>query len=107
MTPTQRSLKLLRERGYYAEIVEHWNQWARRRVDLLGFGDILCLRGDEALMVQTTSGSNASARIAKINGLQTAALWKESPNRKIVVHAWAKRGERGKRKTWSVREIEV
>src|SRR5574341_1494009 len=66
-SPTQRSLKLMRERGFYAEVVEHWNQWARKRKDLFGFIDVLCL-GDtgDLVGVQSTSASNISARVRKI-----------------------------------------
>lgn len=105
-SPTQRSLKLLRERGYLVAITERWNQYAHVRQDLFGFIDLLAVRGDYVLAVQTTSGSNASARLEKINQTPAALLWL-SDHRGIVVHAWRKVGERGKRKTWECREIPV
>ena len=106
-SPTQRSLKMYRERGYLCAIVEKWNPYVKIRQDLWGFADILAIRGDESLLIQTTSGSNVSARIAKINDNAQAAIWKCSPNRKIVAHGWRKVGERGKRKLWECREVEV
>ena len=106
-SPTQRSLALLRERGYLCAIVEKWNPYVRIRQDLWGFADILAIKGDESLLVQTTSGSNVSARLAKIENNVQAAMWKCSPNRKIVVHGWAKRGARGERKLWTCREVEA
>lgn len=106
-SPTQRSKKLLESRGYLVAIVERWNAFARRRVDLFGFIDILAIKGDETLAIQTTSGSNVSARITKINETQSSKVWAESPNRKIIVHGWAKRGPRGKAKRWECREIEI
>lgn len=89
------------------EITEHWNSFVKRRKDFLGFADLVCIRGNDTLAVQTTSGTNVAARIAKIRTIQAAALWLESPTRRIVVHGWAKRGPRGKRKVWTCREVEV
>ncbi len=65
-SPTQRSLAHLRKEGYTVAITEHWNNFARRRVDLWGFCDLLALRKGETLCVQCTSESNASARVKKI-----------------------------------------
>ena len=107
MSPTQRSLKLLRDRGYMCAVVEKWNPYVRIRQDLWGFADILAIRDNESLLVQTTSGSNVSARLAKIADNVQASIWTCSPNRKIVVHGWRKVGERGKRKLWECREVEV
>ena len=104
-TPTSRSLEFLRGQGYTAEVVERYNSFTRRRNDFLGFADILAfkigVRG--VLAVQTTSGSNASARIEKIRQEPKAGLWLAAGNQ-IVVHGWAKRGPRGKRKVWTCRE---
>ena len=38
-SPTQRSLKLLRDEGYTAQVVERWNPHARVRQDLFGVID--------------------------------------------------------------------
>lgn len=107
MSPTQRSLKKLREEGWLVAVVEHWNSFRHIRQDLFGFADLLAIRGDEALLVQTTSGSNVAARVEKIVQSSAAKLWLTSPNRRIVIHGWSKRGERGKRKLWTCREIEM
>jgi len=106
-SPTQRSLKLLRSQGYLVAIVEHWNSYVKIRQDLWGFADLLAVRGDDCLLVQTTSGPNVSARIAKIQAEPKAALWLQSSNRRIVVHGWRKVGARGKRKLWECREEEI
>ncbi len=103
-SPTQRSKAKLQSEGYLVAIVERWNMYARVRQDLFGFIDLLALKGDETLAVQTTSGSNVSARIAKIRATQASAIWLESPSRKIVVHGWRLCGPRGKRKKWECRE---
>lgn len=88
-------------------IVEKWNPWAKIRQDLWGFGDILCFRGNEVMIVQTTSGANIAARKEKIAKSQAASLWIEVPTRLIVVHGWSRTGPRGKRKVWTCREVWV
>ncbi len=103
-SPTQRSKAKLQKDGYLVAITERWNSFTRIRQDLFGFIDLIALRGNETLAVQTTSGANVSARIDKIKSLQAARVWLESPNRKIVVHGWRKVGARGKRKLWDCRE---
>ena len=40
-SPTQRTLKRLRDLGYLAEVVERWNPHAKVRNDLFGFGDVM------------------------------------------------------------------
>jgi hypothetical protein len=89
MSPTQRSLKHLREQGYLCAIVEHWDHFARKRRDLFGMFDLLCVREGETLAVQTTSGSNVSARVKKLTeseliGTVRKAGWG------IHVHGWRK-----------------
>ncbi len=66
ISPTQRSLKHLREAGYLCQVTEHWNQWARVRQDLFGFIDILAIRDGEILAVQACIRSDVSTRAAKI-----------------------------------------
>lgn len=106
-SPTQRSLTYLRSLGYTVAITERWNPFAHIRQDLFGFIDLLCFRDNEVLAVQTTSGDNVAARVTKIRSIQAASLWLESPSRRIVVHGWRKVGDRGKRKMWEVREVEM
>ena len=68
-SPTQRTLKRMRESGDYVlvQIVEHWNAFARVRQDLFGIGDILGISiTGESHIIQVTSYSNMNARIKKI-----------------------------------------
>jgi hypothetical protein len=88
-------------------IVEKFNSFIKRRIDLWGFGDLLHVQGDIVTIVQTTSGDNVSARLKKIDGIPEAQAWLASPNRKIVVHGWRKVGPRGQRKKWECRIVEV
>lgn len=88
MTPTQRSLALLREEGYTVAIVEKWNPHVRIRQDLFGFIDLLAIRKGETLAVQTTS-TGVSSRIKKIMESEYLPKVRDAGWR-IVVHGWRK-----------------
>jgi len=100
-SPTQRSLKVLRDDGFTAQVVEKWNPYAKIRQDLFGFIDIVAVGGLGIVGVQTTTTVNMSARRKKIIESEAAQKWLAAGG-KIEVHGWAKRGPRGKRKTWQV-----
>src|SRR5947209_2418568 len=103
LSPTQLSLRHLERAGYTAAITERWNPWARVRQDLFGFGDLIAFQaGQPVLIVQTTSTSNQSKRVAKIRANQTAALWVQAGGR-IEVHGWRK----SKAGRWQVTVTEV
>lgn len=107
MSPTQRSLALMRERGFHVEICEHWNPFARRRVDLFGFLDLLCV-GDngELVGVQCTSLSNVSARIKKITESPLIGRIRKT-NLRILVQGWKSKKVKGKRSEVKFREVDV
>jgi hypothetical protein len=73
MTPTELSLRYLREEGFQAAVVEKWNPHARIRQDLFGFIDILGVRAEETIAVQATSYTNMRARVNKIAEADTVA----------------------------------
>lgn len=89
MSPTQLTLKLLRDEGYTVAVVEHWNAFTRRRNDLFGFIDILGLRDGETIAVQATSYSNVSARVNKIAEHENVGVVRKAGWR-IAVHGWRK-----------------
>lgn len=103
MTPTSRTLKLLKKEGKTVAISEHWNAFTKQRKDLFGFIDIVALEINKTWGVQCTSTSNMSARIKKItNECKDHALaWLKAGNF-IEVIGWAKKGSKNKRKTWQV-----
>lgn len=103
-SPTQRSLKLLRQDGWTCHVTERWNAFARIRQDAFGFGDILAFRGHETILVQTTSDANVSARIKKILDIPEAHAWASGAARAIVVHGW---GKKGKPARWQCRIVPV
>ena len=80
VSPTSKALKWLRESGLHPGVVEHWNAFARKRVDLWGFIDIIAIRdGDPIRYIQVTSWTNVNARIQKILTTQGD---KKDPDRK-------------------------
>src|SRR5688500_17356389 len=106
-SPTQRSLKKLRDDGYLVHVAERWNPWAKVRQDAFGFVDLVALKaGEPPLLVQVTSGSHASERMEKIRGLPSFEVVRKALV-KIQVHAWRKAGPRGGRKKWEVRIEEM
>ena len=101
-SPTQRSLALLRERGFQAEVTERWNPFARIRQDLFGWVDILALGNGQTLAVQTTSRSNMASRAQKIaeSPVLPEAI---SAGWSIEVHGW----DRDSKGHWRVKILEI
>src|SRR5262245_56234214 len=95
MTPTSRSLTLLRKAGDMAEVVEKWLRipGRPRRRDLFGIGDILGVtpRTKTFALIQTRSLSNVSARVAKAKAEPRLATWIAAGG-VFEVHGW-KNGE--------------
>ena len=101
MSPTQRSLAWFRDRGWHCEVVERWIPGANVRRDLLGFADILAIRGGELVLVQTTTAGVAE-RVRKCLESPGFVVWTAAPGRLVVVHGWVKRsnGRRELREEW-------
>ncbi len=98
MTPTQRSLAMLRKDGWTVAVVEKWVPYPPpgHRVDVWGFGDLLAVHPatGETVLIQTTSGPNLAARRTKIESIPEAGLWLECGNT-IYLHGWRKTKPRG------------
>ena len=88
-SPTQKSLQALEKEGYLCAVVEKWNPFVKIRQDLWGWCDILAVRKDEVLAVQTTSWSEVSKRIKKIQDSDTVGKVRDAGIR-IEVHGWKK-----------------
>jgi hypothetical protein len=92
MTPTQRTLKLLRDNGYTAGIVERYISYGKfgNRVDLFGIIDIIAIKPDWILGVQSCgmTFSNHKKKITEQNKEQTLE-WLSSGGRLILV-GWRK-----------------
>ena len=107
ISPTQRSLALLREQGWLCAIVEKFVRFPPpgHRVDLWGIGDILAVRPGETLLVQCTT-TGVSERLKKIEENPLTLKILAVPWR-IEVWGWRKVGPRGKAKRWEVRVEQV
>lgn len=100
-SPTQRSLKYLRDQGYTVAIVEWFNYWTKRRHDLFQFADLMAIRENEVLLVQVTSGTNVSARIKKIAENEHIGAVRKAGIR-VEVHGWRKL-----KSGWSPRVVDL
>ena len=86
-SPTQRTISLMRKRGWLCSRVEQWNAFARKRIDLCGC-DVMCLKeGEPPTLIQVTTASHRNNRMAKLKTLDSALLWIKTGGR-IVVHGW-------------------
>jgi hypothetical protein len=104
LSPTQLTLRHLRESWPKVETVERWNPHAKIRQDLFGFVDVLAVGPEGTLAVQTTSATNVSKRVRKIReDLPDEFAAVQAAGWQVVVHGWAKRKGR-----WVLaREIEL
>jgi len=110
-SPTQLTLKRLRDWGYTADVVEQWVSFHGRedgdgptgvRRDLFGIGDVMACKADEGiLLVQCTSANNAGARLKKVQGTKEILAWLRAGG-KFEVWGWFKKS--GK---WNVNRFEV
>jgi len=104
-SPTQRSLDLLRKDGYLAGVVEKWIPQTRRRKDLFGFIDIMCVKEGETLAVQATSYAGVPARVKKIyEECGDALIDVLAAGWTVEVWGWKKK-KVGKTNRWSVRRV--
>jgi hypothetical protein len=73
---------------------------------MFGFADLLAIKStiSGVTAVQAT-GEDVQSHIEKMLPNPYLKVWLEAANQ-CFIWAWRKRGERGKRKTWQMREIE-
>ena len=109
MSPTQESLKYLRNDGWTVAIVEKKVPHSFISQDLFGFIDLIAIHPDSetTIGIQVTTTANISARRAKILAHKNYQIWKASPYRRMIIHGWSKKGKRGERKWWTLTEVEL
>jgi hypothetical protein len=88
-TPSARSMALLRNDGWLVDSVEHWNSYARVRQDLFGFLDLIAVKDNVTLGVQSTTYANISARVKKVLENPAFVTLKKA-GWIIEVHGWKK-----------------
>ena len=86
------TLKELEEMGCYPWKVEHWNNFAKKRFDFYGFGDVFAFDREREYIVQITTASNHAARKKKILANVNAERWLAKKSRQIEIWSWKKRG---------------
>jgi hypothetical protein len=100
-SPTQRSLAHMRKLGYVCAVVEKYNHHVKRKQDLYGFIDVLCVKDEDIVGVQSTSGDNVASRVTKISEHENWPLICKAI--RVVVHGWRK-NVAGR---WVLREVEM
>jgi hypothetical protein len=113
----------LKEMGYTYAKVEYFNPWSKTTLDLFGLHDTVAIRGDKPGVWGINScGEDVSTHInkylrgywkpatpskpAKLFGPNECLLpWLKAGNR-FSLFGWVKRGAKGKRKLWTLRNIE-
>lgn len=86
-SPMRKSVERLEAAGYLVGKVELWIPNTAITKDLYGFIDLLAIRRNEVLAVQTTSSSNMADRVAKVTNHANLGRVREA-NIRIEVHGW-------------------
>lgn len=116
----QRSKEWLEEKGWHVWITEHWNPWAHIRQDMYGLLDLVAIRHDSPGVFGINAcedNGEVSMHIHKyLNGYHHPRkgfigpnphlpVWLAAGNR-FSLMGWGKRGDRGKRKVWTLRMVD-
>ncbi|MFL5330720.1 MAG: hypothetical protein ACJ8C4_17610 [Gemmataceae bacterium] len=104
MTPTARTLELLRRSGYTAAVVESWLPRVNRRRDLFGFADVIAVTGHRKpsfLLVQVTVIGHITNRLTKAKSKPALRTWLAAGGA-FEVWGWVGRGGR-----WQVKRVRV
>lgn len=100
----------LQDDGWSVWIVEKWIQWPPpgHRLDMYNLIDLVGIKAtvQGVLGVQCCADSGISAHVRKALENPFLAIWKASGNR-FLIWGWGKKGARGERKTWQLREVEM
>ena len=110
MSPTQRTLKALREQGFICAIVEKWNPFAGPhgvRQDLFQIIDILALDHKRGVVGVQSTGNDFSGHLRKLteDKAQESRNWLLTPGTVLELWAWRKVKVRrgGKQTVWQPR----
>lgn len=114
MSPTQRTIRELKNQGRRCAIVERWNQHAGPhgiRQDLFGIIDVLALDPERGVVGIQCCGQDFAGHIRKITEERSHETidWLETPGTSLEVWGWRKvklkRG--GKAMRWKPRIQEI
>lgn len=113
-SPTARTLAELRKRGETAQVVERWNKFAKKRIDLFGVIDIVVIRSAlhgkrlGIVGVQATTGENHSHRREKMLAEGRAREWIAAGGQ-LEIWSWSQRvaykmdGTKRAMRSWTLR----
>lgn len=121
--PLQRSKEYLENLGWHVDITERWIVGANIRRDFLGLADFGAVRHDlKGTWYGNACEDNGAAmehvKAYLYGGIRKSGKRKGEPfppnphlpvllcGNRFSIFAWGKRGDRGKRKTWTLRMIE-
>lgn len=104
-TPTSLSMALCKLRGWSFDIAEHWNSFAKRRVDLFGCIDIVAC-ADRIVGIQSTVRGEVSKRVAKALAEPRLESWLRSGGR-FIVWGWDEPEGRGAKRAVTMRGVEI
>ena len=112
MTPTQRTIRALRNNGVVCAIVEKWIPGANIRKDMFGIIDVIGLDPQRGVLgIQCCAGSGFSSHLEKIlyDNAQATKDWLSTPGTCLEVWGWrkvkVKKG--GKAMVWEPRVQEI
>ncbi len=116
MTPTQRTLKALKDQGFKCGIVERWISFGRRRdgqrgirKDLFGIIDIVALDFSRGFIGVQSTGTGFSAHHKEItqdlDKIKAAINWLSTPGGHLELWGWRKvnQSKTSKRKVYRPR----
>jgi hypothetical protein len=111
---SSRTLRILRDRGYFVSVVEQVLPHSFIKRDCFGAFDILAVRADEpgVIGVQVCASDRKADHVAKLREIEAVWAWLRAGNR-ILIHSWRKRRERHPETRrwstprWAVAEIPV
>lgn len=95
LTPTQRTLRALRDRGLVCAIVEKFNAYAGPhglRQDLFGIIDVLALDPEHGVIGVQSCGQDFSAHLHKLTEekAQETSDWLRTPGTSLELWGWRK-----------------
>ncbi len=107
MTPTQRTIRELRQNGIKCAIVEKWNAHIKIRQDMFGIIDIIALDPEKGVIGVQSTGSAFSQHIRKLQDekAQETLDWLQTPGTSLELWGWRKikRTRGGRQMIWQPR----
>ena len=93
MTPTQRTIKALKEQGRIPGIVERFNTHVGKfgiRQDLFGFIDIIAIDPEQGIVAIQSCGQDFAGHIKKMTGERNEAMYEWLKHSPVELISWRK-----------------